>query len=128
MFRIVDEKPNPAGAGDLVLPLLERLSVVSFARKLTLESVMTIGVYATSWIDGKSCMHLGAVPCCDVAQLGPTLGCLLVGEAQIPLRSDGWTGDAISAPTHRGEGTSPSKASLAWSLCRAASVSGFDQA
>jgi hypothetical protein len=89
---------------------------------------MTIGVYSTSWIGGKSCVHLGAVPGCDVAQLGPMLGCLLVGEAQIPLGSDGWAGDAISATAHCGEGTNSSNTSLAWSTCRAASVSGFDQA
>jgi hypothetical protein len=127
-LRVVNKEPHSAGTGDLVLPLLEVLPVVSFAGKLALELVMAIGVYAPSWVHRKSSMHLSAVPSGNVAQPGPMLGRLLVGEPQIPLRSNGWAGYTIFASAHRGEGTSSSKSSLAWSIFRAATVVGFDHA
>jgi hypothetical protein len=81
MLGVIYEEPDPAGARDLVLPLLKLSTAMRFALELALELVVTIGVDAMSRIGGEPCVHLRTVAGSDVAEPGPMLGCTLGGKA-----------------------------------------------
>ena len=127
---VVDQVPDAAAAGDLVLPALQRLSLPDRSAELALEVVVALGVVRGPR-GGSDLVEGAAEVACGVAgEVVPAVGRLGVGEAQVEFVADRGWGRAVTAlgahsavsPSGTGTGPRSPSGSRVRKSCRAGSA------
>src|SRR5580692_8667051 len=109
--RVIDDVPDSAATGHLVLPLLQRFTFPGRRAQAALQAVMTLRGGSCSRISPDSVEGAPQVAACLTAELLPSVSRLVAGEPQIVLAFDGRRGRPFAAPrahsSSGGAGTGP---------------------